>query len=172
MIEAVIFDLDGTLINLPINYDKLFEQIENITKTDYVGPLTVAVSKLDEKTRKKVFKAWDQAELKALAEMTINDEGLAIYKKFTGKPKALVTMQGKALAKAVLMRLKLSFNVVVTRENSLDRIEQLEYATQKLRTRAKKTLFVGNTPGDSSAAANVGCQFRKVRNEKSAVPNP
>ena len=172
MIEAVIFDLDGTLINLPVNYDKLFEEIENITKTDYVGPLTVAVSKLDGKTKKRVFKVWGQAELDALAEMTANNEGMAIYKKFSEKPKALVTMQGKTLVKAVLKRLKLSFNVVVTREDSLDRIEQLKHAAQRLRTRVDKILFVGNTQGDSSAARNVGCQFRKVRSEESPAPNP
>lgn len=172
MIEAVIFDLDGTLINLPVNYDKLIEGIEKITKTDYVGPLTVAVSKLDEKTKKRVFKVWDEAELAALARMAINDEGMAAYREFSEKPKALVTMQGKALVKAALKRLGLSFNVVVTRENSLDRVEQLKHATRTLRIPAERTLFIGNTQGDSHAAKNAGCQFRRVGTNKSAVPNP
>jgi len=172
LIEAVIFDLDGTLINLPVDYEKLIEKIERITKTDYVGPLTVAVSKLDEKTKKKVFKVLDQAELEALAEMTINDEGLAIYEEFREKPKALVTMQGKAVVKAALKRLKLSFNLVVTRENSLDRTEQLKHATQTLRIPAEKTLFIGNTRGDLQAARKAECQFRRVGTNELAAPNP
>lgn len=172
MIEAVIFDLDGTLINLPVNYDKLIEGIEKITKTDYVGPLTVAVSKLDEKARKRVFKVWDEAELAALARMAINDEGMAAHREFSEKPKALVTMQGKALVKAALKRLGLSFNVVVTRENSLDRVEQLKHATRTLRIPSERTLFIGNTQGDSHAAKNAECQFRRVGTNKSAVPNP
>jgi HAD superfamily hydrolase (TIGR01549 family) len=167
--EAVIFDLDGTLINLPVNYEKLIEEIENITKTEYVGPLTVAVSKLDEKTKKKVFKVWDEAELEALEKMTINDEGMAIYRKFSEKPKALVTMQGKALVKVVFERLKLSFNVVLTREDSLDRAEQLRHVIRSLKTPAEKTLFIGNTKGDLQAAKKAECRFRKVRQRPSSA---
>lgn len=169
MIEAVIFDLDGTLINLPVNYGKLIEEIENITKAEYVGPLTVAVSKLDEKTKREVFKVWDEAELEALEKMTINDKGMAVYRRFSEKPKALVTMQGKALAKAVFERLKLSFRIVLTRDDSLDRVEQLGHAIQSLRTPAGKILFVGNTKGDWQAAKNVECQFRNVRQRPSAA---
>jgi HAD superfamily hydrolase (TIGR01549 family) len=167
--EAVIFDLDGTLINLPVNYEKLIEEIENITRTEYVGPLTIAVSKLDEKTKKKVFKVWDEAELEALEKMTINDEGMAIYRKFSEKPKALVTMQGKALVKVVFERLKLSFNVVLTREDSLDRAEQLRHVIRSLKTPAEKTLFIGNTKGDLQAAKKAECRFRKVRQRPSSA---
>ena len=28
MIEAVIFDLDGTLVDIPINYERLFEEFK------------------------------------------------------------------------------------------------------------------------------------------------
>jgi HAD superfamily hydrolase (TIGR01549 family) len=169
LIEAVIFDLDGTLINLPVNYEKLIEEIENITKTEYVGPLTVAVSKLDEKTKREVFKVWDKAEHEALEKMTINDEGMAIYRKFSEKPKALVTMQGKAFVKAAFERLKLSFNMVLTRDDSLDRAEQLRHAIQSFRTPAEKILFIGNTKGDLQAAKNAECQFRNVRQRPSAA---
>jgi phosphoglycolate phosphatase-like HAD superfamily hydrolase len=169
LIEAVIFDLDGTLINLPVNYEKLIEEIENITKAEYVGPLTVAVSKLDEKIKREVFKVWDEAELEALEKMTINDKGMAIYRRFSEKPKALVTMQGKALVKAAFERLKLSFNMVLTREDSLDRVEQLRQAMQSFRTPAGKILFVGNTKGDLQAAKYAECQFRSVRQRLSAA---
>ena len=53
MTEAVIFDLDGTLINLPIDYEKLFREFSEIAKIDDVHPITKIVSKLDEKTKKK-----------------------------------------------------------------------------------------------------------------------
>jgi HAD superfamily hydrolase (TIGR01549 family) len=169
LIEVVIFDLDGTLINLPVNYGKLIEEIENITKAEYVGPLTVAVSKLDEKTKREVFKVWDEAEHEALEKMTINDEGMAIYRRFSEKPKALVTMQGKALAKIVFERLKLSFSIVLTRDDSLDRVEQLRRAIQSFRASAGKILFVGNTKGDLQAAKKAQCQFRNVRQRPSAA---
>jgi phosphoglycolate phosphatase-like HAD superfamily hydrolase len=95
--------------------------------------------------------------------MTINDEGTRIYKKFSAKRKALVTMQGKALVTVALERLRLSFEVVLTREDSLSRVEQLKNAAQKLGTQADDVLFVGNTEGDQLAAEKVGCQFLKVK---------
>ena len=158
----MIFDLDGTLIHLPIDYDKLFREFSKIMKTDNVRPLTKTMCKLDGKTRKLVFKTWDRAEAEALTGMITNDDGISLYKKYSEKPNALVTMQGKALVKTVLKRLGLSFNFVMTRENSLDRAEQLKTAAEKLKTPLSNILFIGNTDEDRLTAKTVSCQFLRV----------
>jgi len=162
LIEAVIFDLDGTLIHLPIDYERLFREFGNIMKTDNVRPLTKTVSRLDEKTRKQIFKAWDRAELGALPGMTTKDGGIDLYKKYSEKPRVLVTMQGKALVKTVLQRLGLSFDLVITRENCLDRTEQLKTAAEKLKKPLPNILFIGNTDEDRLTAKTVSCQFMRV----------
>jgi len=163
LIEAVIFDLDGTLIHLPIDYERLFQEFSKIMKTNELQPLTEKISRIDSKTRKKIFEAWDELELLASKEMIINDEGISLYKKFSGTPKALVTMQGKALVQEVIDRLGLSFNFAITREDSLDRVHQLQIATQRLETQSHNVLFVGDTEEDNLAAKKVGCQFLRVR---------
>jgi HAD superfamily hydrolase (TIGR01549 family) len=162
LIEAVIFDLDGTLIHLPIDYEKLFQEISKITKMSDVRPLTKVIAKLDEETRKKVFNVWNQIEIEALVNMKVKDEGIAHYKKFLEKQKALVTMQGKPLVQIALQRLSLSFNFVITREDSLNRAEQLKIAAEKLGTRIQNIIFIGNTNEDMLAAETVGCQFLRV----------
>ena len=162
MTEAVIFDLDGTLINLPIDYEKLFREFSEIAKIDDVHPITKIVSQLDEKTMRKVFKIWDKTEASAWSEGTIKKKGMTLYKKFSKKPKALVTMQGKTLVQNIIKSLKLSFDVVVTREDSLDRTDQLKIAARKLGVSLRDILFIGNTEGDSAAAKNVECQFLGV----------
>ena len=162
MTEAVIFDLDGTLINLPIDYEKLFREFSETAKIDDVHPITEIVSKLDEKTKKKVFKIWDKTEASAWREGTIKREGMTLYKKFSKEPKALVTMQGKTLVRNIIKSLKLSFDVVVTREDSLDRTEQLKIVARKLGVSLRDILFIGNTEGDSVAAKNLECQFLRV----------
>ena len=88
--------------------------------------------------------------------------GISLYHKFLKEPKALVTMQGKILTRNILNSLKLSFDVVVTREDSLDRAEQLRIAARTLRVSPKAVLFIGNTEGDSVAAKNVESQFLRV----------
>jgi len=163
LIEAVIFDLDGTLIHLPINYERLFQEFSRIMKTTDIHPLPRKISELDEKTKKKIFKVWSRAELAVSANVTVKDEGIATYKKFSEKPKALVTLQGNALVQTVLQRLDLSFNFAVTREHSLNRTEQLKIAAEKLRAAFPNILFVGNTDDDFLATKKVGCQFLRVK---------
>ena len=163
MIEAVIFDLDGTLIHLPIDYEKLFDEFKRIMHADKVQPVTEVVSRLDEKTRREVFKTWDETELAAAPNIVINKEGMGLYQTYLRKPKALVTMQGKAVMEKILDQLELSFKVILTREDSLDRAEQLESAAGQLKTRCRGVLFVGNTDNDALAADKVGCQFLRVK---------
>jgi HAD superfamily hydrolase (TIGR01549 family) len=162
LIGAVIFDLDGTLIHLPIDYEKLFQEIGKITKMSNVRPLTKVVAKLEEETKRKVFDIWDKIEMEALANMKVNQEGITYYKKFLEKQKALVTMQGKPLVQSVLKRLGLSFNFIITREDSLSRVEQLKIAAEKLGIQNQNILFIGNTKEDILAAKTVGCQFMRV----------
>lgn len=163
MIEAVIFDLDGTLIHLPINYERLFQEFSKIMKTTDIHPLPRKISKLDEKTKKEIFEVWSRAELAVSDDVTVKDEGITTYEKFSEKPKALVTFQGKALVQTVLQRLDLSFNFAVTREDSLNRVEQLKIAAEKLRASFQNVLFVGNTDDDFLATKRVGCQFLRVK---------
>lgn len=162
MIEAVILDLDGTLIHLPVDYEKLFQEFSEIMGIENIHPLTKTISRLDEKTRKKIFEVWDKAEFAVLKDITIKDEGMTIYRKFSEKPKALATMQGKAIVQNILKSLNLSFNFVVTREDNLDRTEQLRIAAQRFGVRLQNILFVGNTEGDFISAKNVACQFLRV----------
>ena len=162
MIKAVVFDLDGTLIHLPIDYERLFREFGRIMKTTEMRPLAKTIAKLNEKAKKEIFEVWDDAELAASANVTVNNEGFALYKKFSEKRKALVTLQGKTLVKNVRERLGLSFDFVVTREHCLNRIEQLRIAAKKLRIPFQNITFVGNTDDDFLAAKKVGCRFLRV----------
>ncbi|MCW4053662.1 MAG: HAD-IA family hydrolase [Candidatus Bathyarchaeota archaeon] len=164
MIEAVIFDLDGTLIDLPIDYEQLFNEFSKILKTKDIQPITKTISNLDKETKKRIFQVWDEKENLAWKRGTTKKEGIAIYLKFTDKPKALVTMQGKSLVQEITKSSSLSFNSIVTREDSLERTEQLRIAARKLCVPlGKKILFVGNTEGDATAAEKVECQFLRVQ---------
>jgi HAD superfamily hydrolase (TIGR01549 family) len=162
MIKAVVFDLDGTLANVPIDYEKLFEEFRKIMNTDNVRPLANTVSKANETTRKQIFKAWDAAELTASKKITFNEEGIEVYRKFRDEPKALVTMQGKKLVEIALKKAGFAFKCIITREDTLDRVEQLKEAAECLDVQYKDILFVGNTNNDSKAAEKLRCQFQKI----------
>ena len=165
MIEAVIFDLDGTLIHLPVDYEGLFKEFKKIMKTDDIHPLTEKISKQNQKNKEKIFKIWDKFELNAFEKTTIIEKGLSLYKEFSEKKKALVTLQGKALVNSVIKHFNFCFNFIITRENSLHRVEQLQIAQKKLKTPFKNILFVGNTMDDLISAEKVKCQFLMVKTE-------
>lgn len=162
MIEAVIFDLDGTLIHLPLDYDKLFQEIRRILRTNNVRPLLKVLAMTKATERKQVFKVWDSIELETLPHVTLIDEGTKLYREYAQRPEALVTMQGTAFVQAALQKLELSFNAIATREDGLDRAKQLELVRRKLRVHFRSILFVGNKDYDQAAANAVKCQFRKV----------
>ena len=162
MTRVVVFDLDGTLVNLPIDYEKLFQEVREIARISDVNPITKTISKLDEKTKGEIFKVWDRIEAIAWQQGTVKKAGISLYHKFLKEPKALVTMQGKTLTRNIIDSLKLSFDVIVTREDSLDRAEQLRIAARALNVSPKDILFIGNTEGDSVAAKNVESQFLRV----------
>lgn len=54
-IDAVIFDLDGTLVRLPINYKKLLKEFAQILKTLEMNSILEIISKADKETPKKAF---------------------------------------------------------------------------------------------------------------------
>jgi len=99
VIEAIVFDLDGTLVGFPINYETLFEEFRRIMGVREVHPVVEVVSRTDGKTRELVFNAWDRAELAVASNTLVNEEGMKTYIEFLEKPKALVTLQGKRLPK-------------------------------------------------------------------------
>ncbi|MDH7564222.1 MAG: HAD hydrolase-like protein [Candidatus Bathyarchaeota archaeon] len=162
MTEAVIFDLDGTLINLPINYEKLFKEVREILNMNNVRPFLKTVSQTRGRKRAMIFKAWEEAELEALPKVTLNPKGKVIYEEYRKKPKALVTMQSRKFLEAFLRQFGLVFKGVVTREDSMNRVKQLEIARKTLGLKFADILFVGNKEYDLVAAEKVKCRFQWV----------
>jgi len=162
MIEAVVFDLDGTLINIPIDYNKLYKKIEKLTKIQKIEGLTKTLQTISKEERMKAFEIWNNEELRALPKMTTNEKGMTLYNTYSNKPLALVTLQGKQTTNIILRKLKLRFQFVITRENSLDRTEQIKMSIKKLKANPRKVLIIGDRESDATAAQEVGCQFLRI----------
>ncbi len=101
--------------------------------------------------------------MKALLNMKANEEGMNIYKMHSNKPVALVTMQGVNIVKKILDRLQLSFNFIITRENEIDRVQQIRKAIDEMNLRPRNVLVVGDRDRDEIAAKQIGCEFVKVK---------
>jgi len=162
-IKAAIFDLDGTLVNLPIDYDALYAEFRKIIGIQNIEPITKTVAALSETLRGKVYETWTIAESVILPKMTIVKEGAELYEQYSEIPKALVTMQGKKTVEKILSTLSLSFQAVLTREDSLDRTAQITLALEKLRLKPRNVIVIGDRETDKTVAEKVGCKFKMVK---------
>ncbi|MCL1977370.1 MAG: HAD-IA family hydrolase [Candidatus Bathyarchaeota archaeon] len=164
MFKAIIFDLDGTLLDLPINYTALYKKVSELTGIAEINSLLKTVAEIkDQQVLRQVFDAWTGFELDIIDKITIHEEGMQLYEQHNRLPKALVTMQGKETVNEICQKFNLQFNTVFTRDNSLNRAEQLKLATTKLGYTLPDTLFIGNIDNDENAAKQVGCQFIRVK---------
>jgi len=168
-IKAAIFDLDGTLVNIPINYEALYEEFKKITGIQNIEPITKTVAKLNMALKGKVFEAWTAAEFAILPKMTTVPDGLKLYQQYEVKARGLVTMQGNKTVENLLKTLNLSFQAIVTREDSLDRTTQIRMVIEKLRLKPENVIVIGDRETDKTAAEKIGCKFKMVKSHASLV---
>lgn len=171
--KGLITDLDGTLVHLPINWDNLRIKVRKILKTNHpLKPLAPNISKASKGNKnleKLAFKLVEEEELKAANFACYNDALYNFLKqiKLHGVKTALVTLQGYKSTRKVLENLRIAqfFDIVITRERSLSRLEQLKLALNLLKINPRETLFIGDSPWDSEAGRRVGCFTVIVKNK-------
>jgi len=164
-LELVIFDLDGTLVKIPIDYPKMYTQLRELLglNADVVRLKQVdELTKNDPDLRRRAFQILTAAEIEALPKLTVNPQTADFKERFKGLKKALVTLQGRETVNCILPRIPFKFDLVVTRENSLDRLEQIRHVIDTFRVRPEKVLVIGDRLNDKMCAEQAGCRFMKV----------
>ena len=167
MVKLVIFDLDGTLVHLPINYKKLRNEICKALEIEHVDSILGTLSAVDEKTRTKIFGIWSKLELEALPNLIKIAEGMKLYESFQHTLRCLVTLQGREVVTKILERTGLHFDHIVTRENSLVRSEQIKIVIERFKVKPSEVLVIGDRESDRKAAEENGCNFMFVKRVKS-----
>jgi len=166
-IKAVIFDIDGTLIKLPINWDEVRSKVRKLLNTSHpLRPLATSIPEVvgdNLELLNRVFKVIEYEELKAIEKYDFSTKANVrkLFKCISSKgiKIGIVTLQGMKPATKILEKLdvKQYVSVLVTREFSVYRKEQLLAAINTLNVKPSEVVFVADSPWDEDAGKTIGC---------------
>ena len=174
LIDLIIFDLDGTLVKLPIDYDNMRREICEATGDESIldSPLLPFIQRQSKELRLKIFGIMDKYERRAIEGMYVDPTIRDAFGMIKNYKLALVTMQGRNVADKILniIGIREMFSMLLSREVSLSRTEQLRIAVEKLRASTEKTFFIADRETDYRAAVEVGVKpviiGRTINNRK------
>jgi len=167
---AYIFDFDGTLGEIPVDWEQVREDLRRATANSSefrpVFPTLGGVIARNPRLAGPSFEVIDRFEMAAIPRAFLYQGSGELLSRLAQTSKlSLVTMQGRRACSQLLERfaLKQYFLSYFTREDSLDRAEQLGFAVSALKVRRSESMFVGDRLNDLNAAKRAGVPFTMIR---------
>ena len=165
MSKCIIFDLDGTLVRLPIRYELIQKKLRELFDLEVnFSPLIPSIiehSKNNEKLIHHAFELLCQEEL--LASKSVKEiDGLQevidylLSKKYSI---SLVTMQCKKSVEIILTKLNLTkkFSSITTRDENYDRFFQIKNTYESLSFLSSDVTMIGDRIHDINSATKANC---------------
>jgi len=160
-IRHLIFDLDGTLILLPVKWSDVRRKLSEVLQRR-VRSIVKLYSEIwmDKELFKVVSAIVEEHELKALTEVKVLDDSPKVLKELSSNYRlSLVTLQSDRVASAILddLGVRSLFLAKVTRDDIPLREEQIRIVLDRTGFRAEETVVIGDLMNDVRAALRVGC---------------
>jgi phosphoglycolate phosphatase-like HAD superfamily hydrolase len=172
-----VFDMDGTLISLPVEWDKVRAELQKVTGTSLkFNPFFLDVQNIVAEhplLLGPMMRVIDDYELRAAPQATLEAGAIEALSALSGRAKlSLVTMQGREACDMITERLGIAsfFASSFTREDSMDRTTQLGRALESLGAKNDEAFFVGDRVNDLNAARAVGVRFVMIRKRTDSPP--
>jgi len=168
-IRHLIFDLDGTLIHLPVNWTHVKHEVSSFLARN-VDSLIQLYSEIwrNKELFKKVSDIVEKHELEATRYVKILDDAPEVLRSLKEKYSiSLVTLQSKNVAERILayMDVRELFKVIITRENVPIRSEQIRLVLKLTNFKPEETLVIGDLLNDINSALIVGCKAVLIKRE-------
>jgi phosphoglycolate phosphatase-like HAD superfamily hydrolase len=169
ILRAVVVDVDDTLVRTPIDWYAVRRRIEEVTGV-YIAyrPLIEGIYRyLDRDSIPKALEVVEEAELSSATAVALSTALVELVRNLRGCGCrfAVVTLRGLSSARVVLERLGLTpyVDALVTREDCIDRVRQVELALERLGVGRRSAVFVGDSPADLDVALRLGLATTIVR---------
>jgi beta-phosphoglucomutase-like phosphatase (HAD superfamily) len=165
MRRCIIFDLDGTLVKLPIRYDIIQKKLKELFKTESnLSPLIPSIIERSNGNSNMLNNAFELmcAEELIASESLEEIEGVTeliehlLTKNYTI---SLVTLQCRKSAETILRKLNLfdKFSSIITRDENHDRFTQIKKTNELLGFDPSNVIVIGDRINDINCATKAGC---------------
>ena len=165
MSKCIIFDLDGTLVNLPVRYELIQKKLKKLFNTE--SEFTPLIPSIIEQANGNQNLVNDAFELLCEEELIASE----CLKEIEGSQEliddilsknhtvSLVTMQCKKVAEIILEKINFSekFSSVITRDDSTDRSIQIKKTYESLNFMSSDVIMIGDRIHDIDSAKKAGC---------------
>jgi HAD superfamily hydrolase (TIGR01549 family) len=163
MLQAVILDIDGTLVETGIDWEGIRSKLKNLLNIRHpLKPLAPTLPKLIRNfdQLKVAYEIVSQEENRSVLNVKMDQELKQLIKslKDAGIKIGIVTLRGKDSAELILSKLGIRkyVDALITRDESLDRRRQLELILETLRASKDTAMFLGDTNNDYEAGKSLG----------------
>jgi phosphoglycolate phosphatase-like HAD superfamily hydrolase len=166
-----VIDVDGTIIPVLIDFEKLRSRIREIIGLDHpLKPLAESLSYLQigEELKRKAWDLIEIEELESISKLNLGDvaENIISIKNIVQSrlEVLLVTMRSMKSTEQLLTKLGLEgfLGKIITRDKYPSRVLQLKYIREQYEN--AKIIFIGDTLHDEEAARELKIEFIRVDN--------
>ena len=165
MSKCIIFDLDGTLVTLPIRYELIQKKLRKLFNLEAnLSPLIPSIIEYSKNNEKLIHDAFELlCEEEVIASESVKEiEGLQevidylLSKKYSI---SLVTMQCKKSANIILAKLNLTekFSSIIARDENYYRFFQIKNTYESLNFSSSDVTMICDRIHDINSATKANC---------------
>ena len=153
--KLVIFDMDGTVVEVPYNWKEIRKELQTQGK-----PILSYLDSLEEPERSEKWKILERYEDEATRKAVLK-EGMREFLddlSLRRIKKALVTNNSRQNVSFLLKKFNLGFDCIISRESGLWKPSGAPFSAvlKKLRINSREACVIGDSPFDIKAAEEVG----------------
>ena len=147
MAKTLIFDIDGTLVKLPVDWCRVLKELKKITGKEYLGILAILQDYYGKPLYEEIDKLVEEYEVKAINNLIIYDNAPEILRELSSRYRIVfVTMQSRLVAEKIIdvMGVRDLAELIVSRREASTRYKQIKYVIDHLGIDPWETVFIGD----------------------------
>jgi len=162
-VRGIIFDLDGTLVYLPVDWQEVIRRIEGLLGVRVESLLDLYPELWGTEKYEMISRVVEEFEMASLDGLRFLDDSPQLLKELSLKYQlGLVTFQGANVTRRILDEMGVDGLLIATRDDAPTRVEQISRIISATRFKFEDFLVVGDMLNDVYSALKVGCHAALV----------